>query len=162
MESTGNSAFAGSPDGGVSSSIHSGDGAMRFVHHPYAYVVVSGLAIALTVAACSMLAPDLVTGQEAAHYSLGAFASWFGGAVAFGLVLAAVARRADDDPQPWAALALVVVAIWVAVAAVSILAPSLVIGSDPTTIPMASLLAPIAGAIGTAFACVFAASSTND
>ena len=41
--------------------------------------------------------------------------------------------------------------IWVVVALASIFAPELVTGTDPTRIPLAALVAPIAGLVGTGF-----------
>jgi hypothetical protein len=49
--------------------------------------------------------------------------------------------------------------IWVAVALVSVFAPTLVTGSDPTTVPIAGLVSLSAGAVATGFACLAAASS---
>jgi len=47
--------------------------------------------------------------------------------------------------------------LWLAVATISIFAPTMVTGSDPTSIPIAAILAPIAGTLATAFACLAAA-----
>ena len=41
----------------------------------------------------------------------------------------------------------------------SIYAPNMVTGTDPKTIPMAAIAAPIAGVVATAFVSVFAAGS---
>ena len=45
------------------------------------------------------------------------------------------------------------------VALASILAPTMVTGTDPTTIPVAAFAAPVGGVVATAFASVFAAGS---
>lgn len=124
----------------------------------------AGLAVAgiwLAVAACSVFAPDMVTGSEHEHFPIAAMTCLFSGSVASGLVLTAVSRRGADAPAVWSALAIAVLGIWAAVTAASVFAPSMVTGTDPTTIPIAALAAPLAGSIATAFACVFAASSAR-
>ena len=54
-------------------------------------------------------------------------------------------------------LPVAVLGIWGAVALVSIYAPSIVVGSDGTIVPVAGLFAPPAGAIATGFAGAAAA-----
>ena len=46
-------------------------------------------------------------------------------------------------------------AIWLAVTLLSIYAPAYVTGSDPTTIPTATILSPIIGMVATGFVAVF-------
>jgi hypothetical protein len=50
-----------------------------------------------------------------------------------------------------------VLAIWGAVALVSIFAPTIVSGGDQTIVPIAGLFAPVAGAVATGYACLAAA-----
>ena len=54
-------------------------------------------------------------------------------------------------------MAVIIAVVWVAVAIASVYAPSLVTGSDPTTVPLAGLLAPVAGVLVTGYLSVFAA-----
>lgn len=50
-----------------------------------------------------------------------------------------------------------VASIWLAVLLVSIFTPQLVIGTDPTRLPVAAMISPIFGVIVTAYICVFVA-----
>jgi hypothetical protein len=127
------------------------------LHHPYGYAGFAVAGIWLIVAACSILSPDMITGSEHEHIPLAALTDWFSGAIASALVLTAVSRRGNAQPAVWAAVAVAISGIWIAVLLASTLSPSLVTGTDPTTIPIAAFIAPLIGAISTAFVCVFAA-----
>ncbi len=61
----------------------------------------------------------------------------------------------------WMGFAVAIASIWFIVALASIFAPSMVTGSDPTTIPIAAFASPIAGVVATAFASVFVAGSSG-
>jgi hypothetical protein len=111
------------------------------------------------VAAISLFAPDLVSGSEQQHLPVAAFGTWMWGAVATFSALAALARLRDDGPTGLQ-LAGAVCAIWAVAAVVSIAAPSMVTGSDPTRLPIAALLAPVAAAVLTVGVCGFAATVT--
>jgi hypothetical protein len=123
--------------------------------YPMATAVV-GLWVA--VAAISVFAPDLISGTEQEHVPIAAITTWFWGTVATGFVLFATAFPTHDQTVRWG-LTIVVLGIWGAVAAASIFAPSIVTGTgtDSETIPIASLIGPVAGAIATGFACLAAA-----
>ena len=81
---------------------------------------------------------------------------WMWGMVATGLGLFGAAFPVRDRTARWGSR-VAVLGIWSAVALVGIFAPSMVSGSDPTTMPIAALAGPVAGAVATGFACLAAA-----
>jgi hypothetical protein len=126
---------------------------------------ISAPAVALAsiwaaVAAISLFAPDLVSGSEQQHLPVAAFGTWMWGAVATFSVLVALSRLRGDGPTGLR-LAGAVCAVWTVAAVVSIAAPSMVTGSDPTRLPIASLVAPVAAAVLTVGVCGFAATVTT-
>ena len=125
--------------------------------------ICAGLAVAaiwLASAAASIWAPDMVTGSEHDHLPVAAFSFWIYAAIATAFVLMATSAGVHgDDTQssPWIGLLIATTSIWGVVATTSIFAPTMVTGSDPTTIRMAVLAAPVAGVVATAFMAVFVA-----
>lgn len=101
--------------------------------------------VALAVFLASVFSPDMVTGAPQEQLALPAILDWMWGAVAIGYLAAAGPGRSDPT------LAVTVAVVWFAVAGTSIFAPSLVTGTDPTSIPIAALVAPVVGAIITGF-----------
>ena len=86
------------------------------------------------------------------HLPIAAFGDWLYAAIATGLVLMAFSRRTLDTGRSlWMGFTIAIASIWAVVALASIAAPSMVTGSDPTTIPIAAFVAPIAGVVATAF-----------
>jgi hypothetical protein len=120
-------------------------------------VGLAAAAVWVAVGTSSLFAPDMVTGSLQEHLPIAAITMWLWGAIATGFILMTGAMGRGVIDGRWRALTLVVVAIWAVVAVASIWAPQLVTGTDPTRIPLAALLAPVAATIGTAFACLFAA-----
>lgn len=108
-----------------------------------------------SVAAISVFSPDLVSGSEQQHLPVAAFATWFWGVVASGSVMAAMLRiNRAHGPCPLATqLTGAVSAIWVVAALVSIFSPEMVTGTDPTRLPIAALIAPVAAAVLTVATC---------
>lgn len=127
--------------------------------HPTAAGRLAGLAPGLAVAAIwvptllfSIFAPDMVTGSQQEHLPIAGLTAWVWAAAATGYVLMAMrARRAPGDTSRWLGFELSVLTIWVVVALAGIFAPELVTGTDPTRIPLAALVAPIAGLVATGF-----------
>ncbi len=103
------------------------------------------VSVAIAVLLASIFSPDLVTGSEQEQLPLAAMLHWIWGSIAIGYLAAAGPGRSDPT------LAISVAVLWLAVAATSIFAPSLVTGSDPTSVPIAALVAPVVGAITTGF-----------
>lgn len=114
------------------------------------WAIVALLAIWASVAIVSLFAPDLVSGSEQEHLPLALLVTWISGAAATRSMMRAMARRTTTGNTP-AVIAGVIVVVWAAVAVISVAAPVWVTGSDPTQIPLAALIAPIGGAIASAF-----------
>jgi hypothetical protein len=128
----------------------------------YLFAGIAVLLIWLAVAAASIWSPDLISGTEQEHVPLAAIIDWFYAALATGLVLMAFGRRSPGASRSlWLGFTVAVGGIWFVVAIASIFAPSLVSGTDPTTVPIAPLASPIAGVIATAFVSVFVAGSAG-
>ena len=62
-------------------------------------------------------------------------------------------RPAIDRARVWMGIAIAI--IWLAVALTSIFTPELVTGTDPTRVPIAAIISPVVGAIGTGIVCGF-------
>jgi hypothetical protein len=108
------------------------------------------VAIWVCVAVISVLSPDMVHGSEQQRMPVAAFGAWFwgfGASIAAGMAMARL--RGDTTRRAAVLLAGATMTIWVAAAGVSIFGPTLVTGSDPTTIPIAALIAPIVAALVT-------------
>ncbi len=111
------------------------------------------------VVAISLFAPDLVSGSQHEHLPVAAFTTWLWGLVATRSVVSALLRldEAGSSDQLRGRLVGVVAAIWAVAALVAIFGPQMVTGSDPTHLPLAALLAPIAASALTTGACETAA-----
>ena len=119
---------------------------------------ISVAAIWVATLLFSLFAPDLVSGSQQEHLPIAGLTAWLWAAAATGYVLMATrARTADDDPAGWLGLELSVAVIWAVVALAGIFTPVLVTGSDPTRIPLAALVAPVAGMVATGFVALHAA-----
>ncbi len=108
-----------------------------------------GLALAgiwLSVVFTSIFAPDLVTGTTQDHFPIAVVVALLAGLAATRSVVRAFTRTIGGAGR-WAGFALAVGGIWLAVALASIFLPVTVAGTDPTRMPVAVLVAPIAGAI---------------
>ena len=106
-------------------------------------------AIWLAVLAISLLAPDMVSGSEQQHMPVAAFGTWLWGIVGTGPLWArwlrfGVRSRGRHLHQP---LALGVAGIWAVAAAVSVFGPVVETGSDPTRLPLAAMIAPVAATV---------------
>jgi hypothetical protein len=112
------------------------------------------VAVWLAVGAMSLFSPDLITGSEHEHLPLVAMTVWPWAAFATAFLVMTGAMGHGSSDGRWRGLALVIAAIWAVVAVASIFTPTIVTGADPTEVPIAGLLAPVAAMIGTAFACL--------
>jgi hypothetical protein len=124
-----------------------------------------GLAITavwVAIGAISLYTPDMVAGTEHEHLPLAAMTAWVWGVLATGFVGMSGAMGRGVTDARWRGLALTITGIWTVVAIASIYSPMLVAGTDPTEIPLASMIAPFAGMIGTAFACLFVAGASRN
>jgi peptidoglycan/LPS O-acetylase OafA/YrhL len=114
-------------------------------------------AIWLAVLLISLFSPDLVSGSEQQHLPIAAFIAWFWGAIATVVVIlfGALLRRAAA-PVWGVAPAAATIGIWVVAVLVSVFAPTLETGTDPTTIPLAAMIAPPAATLLTGVAYLLA------
>ena len=108
----------------------------------------------VAVLALSLLAPDLVSGSEQEHLPVAAFATWFWGGVGTLVFLVVMGRlRGNATWQPiWIGFSLVTLVIWAVATILGINLPVAETGTDPTRIPIAALVAPVAAAMLTALA----------
>lgn len=126
----------------------------------YLFAGIAVASIWVAVAISSIWSPDMITGSQHEHIPIAGFVDWLYAAIASGLVLMAFSRRTPGTSRAlWLGFTIVTAGIWFVVALASILAPTMVTGTDPTTIPIAAFAAPIAGVVATAFASVFVAGS---
>lgn len=124
----------------------------------------AGLAPVIAVAAIwvatllfSVFAPDLVSGSQQEHLPIAGLTAWVWAAAATGYVLMAARFRGEpEDVSRWIGFELSVAVIWAVVALAGIFSPELVTGTDPTRIPLAALIAPVAGAVATGFVALHA------
>ena len=107
--------------------------------------IVAVASVLVSVASASVFAPDLVTGSAQEHLPLAGMMAWF-----WGLIAVAYLSFVRDDRAD-ATLGLSVAVLWAAVAVISIAAPEMVTGTDPTRVPIAAILAPVIGCLGTGF-----------
>jgi len=102
----------------------------------------------------SLLAPDLVSGSQQDHLPVAAFTTWFWGGVGTLVFLLFMGRlRGSATSQPiWIGMSVVTVGIWAVATILGITLPVMETGTDPTRIPLAAILAPVAAAVLTALA----------
>ena len=125
---------------------------------PYAAALASpATAVAvvwLCSAAAAIFSPDMVTGSAHEHMPIVAITIWLWTLSATAYVL--LASRAGGSVTMTVSTS----AIWLAVVLVSLAAPVMVTGTDPTEIPLGAILAPVVGALATGFIAVQQASRT--
>ena len=104
------------------------------------------------VLAISLLSPDMVSGSEQQNLPVAAFTTWIWGTVATFTVLSfcASAPHVPGRLELLRPVAFGVAAVWLVAAAVSVLGPEMVTGTDPTRIPVCAFIAPIAATLITA------------
>lgn len=123
----------------------------------YRWSLVAVVTIWFSVLLTSLFAPDFVSGSQQEHIKVAALTNWLWGAISTVGVLRALraARTLEVRDGAWVMLGIAVSVLWVAVAAVSIAAPVLETGSDPTQIPLAALLSPIVATLFTRYLAEF-------
>lgn len=123
----------------------------------YRWSLVAVVAIWVAVLLTSLFAPDFVSGSQQEHIKVAALANWLWGAISTVGILRALrtARTIDVRDGAWVALGVAVTVLWTAVAGISIFAPVLETGSDPTRIPLAALLSPIVATLFTRYLAEF-------
>jgi hypothetical protein len=101
------------------------------------------------VVAISTLSPDMVSGSEQQHMPVAAFSTWIWGLLATVAVLRSwtALRRTPGRRHLHRPFAVGVAAVWAAATAVSVFGPVMVTGSDPTRLPLAAFVAPVAATV---------------
>ena len=128
-------------------------------------VAASVAGIWLAVLLTSVFARDFVSGAEQEHIPLASFGNWFWGVIATGFVLMARRPRTagrDVERSLWLTFGVAVVSIWLAAALAGIFAPDFVTGDDPTRIPFAAIVGPVAATLATGFAALWVAGAERD
>lgn len=120
---------------------------------------VALFAVWAAIIVASIFSPDLVTGSNHEHLAIAAIVGLPLALVTTGMILlaAGVSRRTESMPGAWVVFAVAAVLAWGAVLLTSVFAPSMVTGTDPTTIPVAAIVGPLFGALVTAYASIFVA-----
>ena len=108
----------------------------------------------VSAAFVSVFAPDMVTGTQHDHLPIAAITVWIWASLATGYTLMS-ARQIPAAPD----LVIGVSAVWIAVLIAAVASPSMVTGTDPTTIPIAAMVVPIVGAVTTGFISIHHATS---
>jgi hypothetical protein len=118
----------------------------------WAAIGIGGIWVAVLL--LSLLAPDLVSGSEQDHLPVAAFTTWFWGGVGTLVFLWVMSRlRGSATWQPiWIGLSVVTLGIWAVATILGITLPVMETGTDPTQVPLAAFVAPIAAAMLTALA----------
>ena len=114
------------------------------------WILVAIAAVWVSVILTSIFTPDMVTGSEQESLKIAAAINWLWGSLATMALLRAL-KFQSGPAGAWMTVGLGTVIIWAAVAAVSIWAPVFITGSDPTQLPLAAIIAPIAGLLLTRF-----------
>ena len=116
-----------------------------------AWTLATVATIWTAVVIISVFSPDMIHGSEQQRMPVAAFGTWLWGFGASVVVFVAMARlRGDPGHRPlWMVLFGATVVIWSAATLASVVGPTIVTGSDPTTIPMAALIAPITAMVAT-------------
>ena len=100
-------------------------------------------AIWISTGLTSLLSPDMVTGSQHEHLPMALMTAWLWACVGTVYALSTPQRSSR------AGWTVSVAVVWAAMALVTILAPVMVTGTDPTSIPLAVLIAPPVAAVVT-------------
>jgi hypothetical protein len=122
------------------------------------WTLVGVLAIWIGVIGISLVSPDLVSGSQQDHLPLAAFLTWIWGLIGTIGFLWGISRLRGNVGRKalWTGLSITVCVIWGIALVLSALMPTWETGTDPTSIPVWAIVAPIAGALMTVLASVVA------
>jgi hypothetical protein len=103
----------------------------------------------------SVFSPDLVSGTQQDHTPVAGILTWIWGLIATRALITTLAAQRGRPGRVGDVAWLVagVSAAWAAAAAVAVSVPELVTGADPTHLPLAAIIAPIAAMVITSTAC---------
>lgn len=123
------------------------------------FTFVTSCMLWLSIILTSIFSPDLVSGSEQQHLAIILWTAWFWGIIANIFILRLL--RDHQEISVFRIQELSIILLWFIVAFVSIFAPPMITGSDPTILPIVSLISPFIGCILTA-GIWFLGKSTND
>lgn len=120
---------------------------------------ISLLAIWVAAAVAAIYSPDMITGSNHEHMQLAMLIVWPLAAVSTGMVLlaAGVSRHDYAAAGAWSVYAFVTTLAWVGAAVASVFVSPMVTGTDPTTIPVAAMIAPLFALLVTAYGSIYVA-----
>lgn len=119
------------------------------------WTLIGVAAIWITVIVTSFFAPDMVTGSQQEHLKVPALINWLWGVLATMALLRALRYRREATRGAWILIGMSTVIVWLAVLIFSLWGPVIETGTDPTIIPLAAIIAPIAGMLLTRFLVEF-------
>jgi hypothetical protein len=121
-------------------------------------------AVWAAVIVISLYSPDSVSGIPQEHVPIAAVLTWVWGLMASrSMITTLVAQRDHPERQPEVRLLVGGVAmLWFLATILAVFGPEIVSGTDPTRVPIAAILAPIAAMVLTKMACGFFTSLTRD
>jgi hypothetical protein len=112
------------------------------------WMVFTLVVIWLSVLFTSLFAPDLISGSFQEHLPIAAIITWIFGLAATRSVIKMLGRSKNPQTETdaiWMYSGISIAVIWVIVTITAIFSPVSITGSDPTRIPVAVVVAPIAG-----------------
>ncbi len=120
---------------------------------------LAGLAIIwVAVIVISLASPDLVSGSQQERLPLALFLTWIWGLIgSIGYLWGMSKLRGAASRRPlWIGLVVAVAATWGIATALSVVAPVWETGTDPTSLPVWAIVAPIGAVLVTTLASVVA------
>jgi hypothetical protein len=118
------------------------------MHGRMFWMVFTLVVIWLSVLFTSLFASDLISGSFQEHLPIAAIITWIFGLAATRSVIKMLSRSKNPQKETdaiWMYSGISVAVIWVIVTITAIFSPVSITGSDPTRIPVAVVVAPIAG-----------------
>lgn len=112
-------------------------------------------AVWLAVILISAFSPDQVSGAQQDHIPIAAILTWIWGLIASRSLITLLAKQ-REHPERFADVRLLVggvAVVWGIATLVAIFGPVMVTGTDPTKLPLAAILAPIAAMVLTTTGC---------
>lgn len=123
---------------------------------PLFRLAVAGLAaIWVAVVLISVFSPDNVSGTQQEHVPVAAILTWIWGLIASKSMITLLAKQ-RPHPERMADVRLLIggiAVVWGIATIVAIWGPVMVTGTDPTRLPLAALLAPVAAMVLTTTGC---------
>ncbi|OLS27554.1 MAG: hypothetical protein HeimC3_03330 [Candidatus Heimdallarchaeota archaeon LC_3] len=123
------------------------------------WTLISLAVIWISTIIVSLFSPDLISGSQQEHLPLVGWTAWIWALLATAIVIRMVRERINY--QLHYILSVSIIAIWIGVMLVSVFASPFVTGSDPTSLPIASIGAPLIGSLFTVMVWFLAKPPSN-